>query len=75
MRVDQTTFIRQYAPLSLLALTAHAMYYGEGDYANRRMSSKQIGAALELDREQVWKLLDIADSMLELGMTERRVRL
>ena len=77
MQVSEQTFMSRYIPISLLALTAHAMYYREGDYANRSpLSTEQIRMSLMLDsKEQVWHLLDIADEMLGNGATERRLRL
>lgn len=73
-QVSEEEFIQYRVPVSLLAIHVHAMYYGEGDWANHSLGSNRIARELRLTKEQVFQLLDLADDMLALGASERKVR-
>lgn len=64
MKVDESTFLRMFLPTCHAALAIHAMYYGEGEWSNRKQSIKQIATQMQCSEGDVRSLLDLADKML-----------
>lgn len=64
MKVDEAVFLKMFLPTCHAALAIHAMYYGVGEWANRKQSIKQIATQMQCADGDVRSLLDLADKML-----------
>lgn len=64
MKVTESQFMKMFLPTCHAALAAHAMYYGEGEWANRQRGISTIADELHCSKGDVHALLDLAESML-----------